>query len=86
MKIITDITDPAFNAVYKNGTEKPNVFGIVVLDAFAKWTDSQIDNTLENINLSVNPGGLCTIIGAVGAGKVYCHFFFKNNLNWLKLY
>jgi len=40
-------------------------------NASAKWTDGQIDNTLENINLTVTPGRLVAIIGPVGAGKVY---------------
>lgn len=46
-------------------------FGIVMSNASAKWTDAQIDNTLENINLTVKPGRLVAIIGPVGAGKVY---------------
>ncbi|XP_060872658.1 probable multidrug resistance-associated protein lethal(2)03659 isoform X2 [Metopolophium dirhodum] len=45
-------------------------FGIVMSNASAKWTDdAQIDNTLENINLTVTPGRLVAIIGPVGAGK-----------------
>jgi len=40
-------------------------------NASAKWTDAQIENTLENINLTVTPGRLVAIIGPVGAGKVY---------------
>jgi ATP-binding cassette, subfamily C (CFTR/MRP), member 4 len=48
-----------------------NNFGIVMSNASAKWTNAQIDNTLENINLTVTPGRLVAIIGPVGAGKVY---------------
>lgn len=44
---------------------------IVMSNASAKWTDAQIENTLENINLTVTPGRLVAIIGPVGAGKVY---------------
>ncbi|XP_022166672.1 probable multidrug resistance-associated protein lethal(2)03659 [Myzus persicae] len=49
--------------------EQSNNFGIVMSNASAKWTDSQIENTLENINLTVTPGRLVAIIGPVGAGK-----------------
>lgn len=45
-------------------------FGIVVSNASAKWTDTQTDNSLKNINLIVRPGRLVAIIGPVGAGKV----------------
>lgn len=45
--------------------------GITVSNATAKWTSSQSDNSLENINLNVIPGRLVAIIGPVGAGKVY---------------
>lgn len=44
--------------------------GIVITNATAKWTDSQANNSLENINLTVKPGRLVAIIGPVGAGKV----------------
>lgn len=60
-----------------NGSNQINIgiqstnFGIVMSNASAKWTDGQIDNTLENINLTVTPGRLVAIIGRVGAGKVY---------------
>lgn len=47
-----------------------NDSGIIVTNATAKWTDSQIENSLENINLTVRPGRLVAIIGPVGAGKV----------------
>ncbi|XP_050432547.1 probable multidrug resistance-associated protein lethal(2)03659 isoform X2 [Adelges cooleyi] len=43
--------------------------GIVVSNVTAKWTDAQIENSLENINLTVIPGRLVAIIGPVGAGK-----------------
>jgi len=42
----------------------------VVSNVTARWTDSQTDNTLENINLTVRAGRLVAIIGPVGAGKV----------------
>jgi len=52
-------------------------FGIVMSNASAKWTDAQVDNTLENINLTVTPGRLVAIIGPVGAGKVYYLIIYK---------
>lgn len=55
-------------------------FGIVISNASAKWTDAQIDNTLENINLTVTPGRLVVIIGPVGAGKV-CLYYLMHKLS-----
>ncbi|KAL5236135.1 hypothetical protein ACI65C_003545 [Semiaphis heraclei] len=52
-----------------DNTEQSSKFCINVSNVTAKWTDSQTDNTLENINLTVSPGRLVAIIGAVGAGK-----------------
>ncbi|KAL5236136.1 hypothetical protein ACI65C_003546 [Semiaphis heraclei] len=52
-----------------NDTEELSNFGIVISNATAKWSDTQTDNTLDNINLSVKPGRLAAIIGPVGAGK-----------------
>ncbi|XP_022166670.1 probable multidrug resistance-associated protein lethal(2)03659 isoform X2 [Myzus persicae] len=49
--------------------EQSSNLGIVMSNASAKWTDTQIENTLENINLTVTPGRLVAIIGPVGAGK-----------------
>jgi len=43
---------------------------LVILNATAKWTDDQNNNTLEKINLTVKPGRLLAVIGSVGAGKV----------------
>lgn len=62
--------------------EQLNGCGITVLNATAKWINSQSNNSLENINLMVIPGRLVAIIGPVGAGKVYK---IINNLNRLKL-
>lgn len=63
------------NISNENGVaEQSSNFGIVISNASAKWTDSQIENTLENINLTVTPGRLVAIIGPVGAGKVYLLF------------
>lgn len=57
-----------------NQDEQLNNFCVVISNVTAKWTDSQTDNTLENINLTVRPGRLVAIIGPVGAGKVYLLF------------
>jgi len=51
-------------------TEQSSDFSIVISNITAKWTDTQTDNTIENINLTVKPGHLIAIIGPVGAGKV----------------
>lgn len=55
----------------KKDFQNLNSFGIVVSNATAKWTYNQPDNTLENINLNIEPGRLVAIIGSVGSGKVY---------------
>ncbi|CAH1738398.1 unnamed protein product [Aphis gossypii] len=57
------------NDINRNDTEQLNNFGIVISNATAKWSDSQIENTLDNINLIIRPGRLAAIIGPVGAGK-----------------
>lgn len=44
---------------------------IIMSNVTAKWTDGQINNSIENINLIVKPEWLLAIIGPVGAGKVY---------------
>jgi len=54
----------------RNDTEKISNFGNIISNATAKWSDSQIENTLDNINLIIRPGRLAAIIGPVGAGKV----------------
>jgi len=54
----------------RNDTVQLSNFGIVVSNATAKWSNTQTDNTLDNINLYVRPGRLVAIIGPVGAGKV----------------
>lgn len=51
-------------------TPQTKPFGVVISNVTAKWTNSQTENTLENINLNVKPGRLVAIIGPVGAGKV----------------
>jgi len=58
------------NISNQDDTEQLSNFRIVVSNVSAKWTDSQTDNTLENINLTVRAGRLVSIIGPVGAGKV----------------
>ncbi|CAI6361980.1 unnamed protein product [Macrosiphum euphorbiae] len=53
----------------QDDTEQLSNSRIVVSNVTARWTDSQTDNTLENINLTVRAGCLVAIIGPVGAGK-----------------
>ena len=44
--------------------------GSVVLDqCYAKWLDSDREDTLKGINFKVNPGQLVAIVGQVGSGK-----------------
>jgi len=61
---------PKNNSSNRNDNEQLSNFGIVVLKATAKWSDTQTNNTLDNINLTVKPGRLVAIIGPRGAGKV----------------
>lgn len=59
----------------------------MISNATAKWTDSQTENSLENINLTVIPGRLVAIIGPVGSGKVMIKLQTNNSLNTMvKLY
>lgn len=45
-------------------------FSLNISNASAKWIHDQPENSLNNINLTVEPGQLVTIIGPVGTGKV----------------
>ncbi|XP_016663044.1 probable multidrug resistance-associated protein lethal(2)03659 [Acyrthosiphon pisum] len=60
---------PNNNSSNQNDTDQLSNSGIVVSNATAKWSNTQTDNTLDNINLTVKPGRLVAIIGPVGAGK-----------------
>lgn len=42
---------------------------IVCTNVAAKWDAASTENTLDQVNLSVEPGNLVAIIGRVGAGK-----------------
>jgi ABC-type transport system involved in cytochrome bd biosynthesis fused ATPase/permease subunit len=59
-----------------NETTQLNNIGVVVNNATAKWSDTQTENSLENINLTVIPGRLVGVIGPVGAGKVHNFILF----------
>ncbi|XP_025194322.1 probable multidrug resistance-associated protein lethal(2)03659 isoform X2 [Melanaphis sacchari] len=54
---------------FEKNKESVTSHGITILNTCAKWTDVQTNNTLENINLTINSGNLVAIIGPVGAGK-----------------
>lgn len=45
---------------------EPAVLGT---DVVAKWDDAAQDNTLDSVNIRVQPGSLLAVIGRVGAGK-----------------
>ncbi|CAH1738394.1 unnamed protein product, partial [Aphis gossypii] len=53
----------------ESDTEQLKNFGVALFNVSAKWTDSQPNNTLDNINLITNPNRLVAIVGPVGAGK-----------------
>lgn len=55
---------------FENETRLDDDNSIVILNATAKWTESQNNNTLEKINLTIKPGRLLAVIGSVGSGKV----------------
>jgi len=68
--MISDRCTVSNNDSIQNGTELSKS-GVIVSNVTAKWTDTQVENALENISLTVRPGRLVAIIGPVGAGKVY---------------
>lgn len=68
---IVNMNNDSFNNINNNNGPQPsNRFGIIVSNATAKWSDTQTDNSLENVNLTIESGRLVAIIGSVGAGKV----------------
>lgn len=50
--------------------DPPTRCRVVISNVTAKWENNQRFNTLENINLTVEPNQLVALIGPVGAGKV----------------
>lgn len=72
------------NTYDQNQIDQLDNFSIDITNASAKWIQSQPDTTLNNIDLSIKPGQLVAIIGAVGAGKVYKNFIRKNLTNIIK--
>ncbi|KAK2580321.1 hypothetical protein KPH14_012558 [Odynerus spinipes] len=42
---------------------------VVLKNVTAKWNEESKENTLSNVNLSIEPGSLVAIIGQVGSGK-----------------
>lgn len=62
-----------------DGDKTPNNDrGIVISNVTAKWDNGQRSNTLEAINLTVEPGQLVALIGPVGAGKVCVRIIFRD--------
>lgn len=43
--------------------------GIFIKGATAKWSEVSTENTLSNLNITVQPGRLVAVIGPVGSGK-----------------
>lgn len=59
----------------QNCNKELNEASIKISNASAKWTDDQTENTLNHINLTIEPGRLVAVIGPVGAGKVHLILF-----------
>ncbi|XP_054270008.1 probable multidrug resistance-associated protein lethal(2)03659 [Macrosteles quadrilineatus] len=49
--------------------ERKPQFAVSIMDGVAKWTTSQLENSLVNVNLNVRSGQLVAVIGSVGCGK-----------------
>lgn len=52
---------------------------IIISNATAKWSDSKVENSLDNINLTIEPSRLTAVIGPVGSGKVNKYGFTFNS-------
>lgn len=61
----------------REGAQPLNGNGVVLSNVTAKWAADQTYNTLDNINLTAEPGGLVAVIGSVGAGKVYFNYRYN---------
>lgn len=64
----------------ESATEQLSHFGVAFFNVSAKWTTSQANNTLENINFITKPNRLVAIVGPVGAGKVSITKYITINL------
>lgn len=59
----------------QNGLDKGlTSSGIVLKKATGSWIPNPIVDTLRDLNITINPGEFCAIVGPVGAGKVFCSF------------
>jgi ABC-type bacteriocin/lantibiotic exporter with double-glycine peptidase domain len=59
------------NSTNDTGSEKyTKRNSILFSNVTAKWTRAQTSNSLDNINLTVEPGQLVVVVGPVGSGKV----------------
>lgn len=59
-----------------SSSDKPGT--IKVEKATASWTLYPVVDTLTDINLSINPGMLCCVVGTVGSGKSsLLHMFLR---------
>lgn len=62
------------NTIINEGNQKElgqsNEYDVEISNASAIWTHETLENTLNNINLSIRRNRLVAIVGIVGAGKV----------------
>lgn len=63
-----DDVDP--NHIVDQNDDKLSDAAINFCNVTAKWDTNQTDNYLNRINLTIKPGQLVAIVGAVGSGKV----------------
>lgn len=59
----------------QNGLDKGlTSSGVVLKKATGSWIPNPIIETLRDLNITINPGEFCAVVGPVGAGKVYQYF------------
>lgn len=66
----TTVPSVAGVAEKEGGGDSMHRNAIRVTSITAKWNNDLPDNTLTDVSLDVNPGGLVAVVGPVGSGKV----------------
>jgi len=67
---INDNSKASYKITNESEAEQFSNFGVAFSNVTAKWSVTQSNNSLENINITATPNRLVAIIGPVGAGKV----------------